>query len=63
MYWVLDDIKELFLIFNVYLFEREKEREGGAEREGDRIQSRFQALGCQHRADTGLKPMNHEIMT
>ena len=40
---------------NVYLFLREREREracasgGGAEREGDRTQSRFQPLSCQHR--------------
>ena len=41
-----------FLIFVLFLREREKESTswGGAERERDRIQSRFQALNCQHRA-------------
>ena len=28
---------------------------GGAEREGDRIQSRLQALSCQHRARRGAQ--------
>ena len=41
--------------------EREREREtvggGRAEREGDRIPSRLQALRCQHRARCGA--INH----
>ena len=38
--------------FNVYLFSRERQSESrlGAERQGDRICSRLQALSCQHRA-------------
>ena len=50
-------------IFNVYLrdIERERERAGreGAEREGDRIQSRLRAINIE--PDVGLKPTNHEI--
>ena len=36
---------------------------GGAEREGDRIRSRLQALSCRTEPDAGLKLTNHEIMT
>ena len=45
--------------------EREREREGermsrgGAERGRHRIQSRLQALGCQHRARCGAQ--THEL--
>ena len=66
-------------LFNLYLFLRERERQsssrGGAEKEGDRIQSRLQAPSCQHRAWHGawtrelqdhdlswsrtLNPLNH----
>ena len=38
----------------IYIWERQKQRQStsrrGAEREGDRIWSRLQALSCQHRA-------------
>ena len=54
------------LIFFLFLFERERERErereaqsesgGGAERAGDTIGSRLQALSCQHRAQPGARP-------
>ena len=43
-----------FFFFNVYLLLREREcvcvNRGVAEREGERIRSRIQALNCQHRA-------------
>ena len=57
----------IFLVFfNAYLFlrERERERKQGRDRERGthRIQSRLQALSCQHRPDTGLKLMSYEIM-
>ena len=55
------------VIFNVYVFLRERERETEREwercRERDRIRSRFQALNCQHRTDAGFEPMNCKIMT
>ena len=54
------------MFFNVYLFTwREREREnmsrGGAERERERIPSRFCAVNLE--LDTGLEPTNHEIVT
>ena len=54
---------ELFLMF---IFERERETEcnwGGAEREGDRIRSRFQALTVSIEPGAGLELMDCEIMT
>ena len=52
----------------VYFWERERERQsvsgGGAEREGDtesEAGSRLWAVSTQ--PNTGLEPMNHEIMT
>ena len=59
-----------FLIFNVYLFLRDGERQsvsgGGAERERarHRIWSRLQALICQHRARRGSRshePWDHDL--
>ena len=62
-------------LFNVYLFLRERETEterdrewtgaGGTERERERhrIQSKLQALRCQHRAWHGLEPSDGGIMT
>ena len=57
--------------FNVCFWEREIERErerawmeeGQRGRGRQRIQSRHQALSCQHRAYAGLEFMNCEIMT
>ena len=51
--------------FNVYLFLRERQSvsRGGAEREGNRIQSRLQTLSCSTEPNTGLKATKHEIMT
>ena len=49
--------------------ERERERESeheqgrGRERDTHRIRSRFQALSFSTEPDTGLKPMDREIMT
>ena len=56
--------------FNVYLFLRDRERQrmsrGGTERERERDtesegSSRLRDVSTE--PDTGLKPMNHEIMT
>ena len=48
----------MFLIL-IYFWERERERQsvsrGGAETEGHRIQSRLQALSCQHKARHGAQ--------
>ena len=56
----------MFLYF--WYREREREREsmsrGGAERGQHRIQSRLQALSCQHRAQRGAqthKPWDHDL--
>ena len=57
-------LKLLFLIVYVFILrERERARtsKGGAEREGDRIQSRFHAVSSE--PDPGLELVNHEIMT
>ena len=45
--------------------EREREAERERERERDRIQSRPQALSCQHRAqcEARLKPTDCKILT
>ena len=45
----------------IYFWDRERKsmRGGGAEREGDRIPSRFQALSCQHTAQRGAR--THEL--
>ena len=54
----------------IYFWEREREGERqnvsrvGAEREGDRIESRLQALSCQHRARCRTpthEPWDHEL--
>ena len=45
----------------MFIFEREGESRGGAEREGDRIPHRLRIRGAEPNA--GLRPMNHEIMT
>ena len=59
-----------FIIFNVYLFLRERETgrqsasRGGTEREGDiesEAGSRVRAVSTE--PHMGLNPMNHEIMT
>ena len=57
-----------FLIFNVYFWERERQRQStsgrGAEREGDtesKAVSRLWAVSTE--PDTGLKPTNCEIVT
>ena len=53
----------------MFIFEREREREtdstsgGGAEREGDKIQSRLQAPAVSTEPDVGLEPTNCEIVT
>ena len=54
----------IFLMF-IYFWEiRETEREWGRARERGRrrIQSRFQALSCQHRAWRGLELTNREMV-
>ena len=57
-------------MFIIYFWERERQRETehewgrGREREGDRIWSRFQALGHQHRAGSGAwthEPRYHDL--
>ena len=56
--------RTVFISFNVYFsFERESASEVGAEREGDRIQSRLQALRCQHRARWEAPTHHREIRT
>ena len=57
-----------FLIFLMFIFERERERQntskGGAERGGDtesEAGSRLQAVSTE--PDAWLKPTDHEIMT
>ena len=70
MFWSTAFISEdsfFFLISNVYLFliERESASKGGTEGEGDRIQSRLQALSYQHRAWPGAwthKQWNHDLI-
>ena len=49
-----------FIFLSLFIFERERERKrehsrGGAEREGDRIWSRLQAMSCRHRAWCGAR--------
>ena len=55
------------MFFKIFERERERERqsmsEGGAEREGDRIQSRLQIQAVSKEPYKGLKPRNQEIMT
>ena len=52
-----------FIFFNGYLFIlREVEsKQGGAEREGDRIPSRLHAVSIE--PDVGLELTSHEIVT
>ena len=63
--------KKFFLML-IYFWERGRQTDrqtqnacrGGAEREGNRIQSRLQALNCQHRAWQGAwthKPQDHDL--
>ena len=60
-------IQNLFKIFfNVYFWERERQSasRGGAEREGETVWSKLQALSCQHRAQHGAwthKLWDHEL--
>ena len=60
------EVNTVFFL-NVYLFERERERErdwGGAEREGDtesKAGSRFHTVSTE--PEVGLEPTNQEIMT
>ena len=56
----------LFLIFNVYLFLRDREStsERGTERGRHRIGSRLQALSCQRKARRGAqthRPRDHDL--
>ena len=48
----------------IYFWERPSVSKGGAERKGDRIRSRLQALSCQHRASRRAqthKPRDHDL--
>ena len=50
-----------FISLFFFFLEKEKESRGGAERDGERIPSRLQALSSE--PDMGLDLMNREIMT
>ena len=52
----------LLLLLKLIYFERESLSRGGAERKGERENPK-QALHCQRRVNSGLEPMNLEIMT
>ena len=60
-----DSFKKNFFLMFIYFSETKMEHEWGRgrEREKHRMQSRLQALSCQHRADVGLELRSHEIMT
>ena len=51
--------------WHFFIFERETESKQGKGRQRGRyeIQSRLQALNCQHRARPGTQTHNYEIMT
>ena len=56
-------LKYVYLMFYLFLRETDYELGRGRERGRHRIGRRLQALSCQHGANAGLKPVNHEIMT
>ena len=52
------------VLFLIFVFERQSVSREGAERKGDRIRSRLQALSCQHRARHGARahePQDHDL--
>ena len=56
---------DLFLNVDLFLSERDRVQagEGQRKRETHKIQTRLQAVSCQHRAHAGLALTNPEIMT